>query len=175
MRVFADVAAGACILLFLAAALGKFDRWAEWSRLSEEIPVPTLVRRAIRLIVPAAEIVIVALTIAAPGAGLGAGGVVLAVFAIAVWVLARELEGRECNCFGAVAPGTISARLALRNATLALLAGGGWYLASTQRAPALSLGAVVATGLTGAVVLTVFQYRSLLGTARAVNEPKEVE
>ena len=84
LRALGEVAAGACALLFLAAALGKFDSWEQWSRLTKEIPAPAVLGRAVRVIVPAVESVVVVLSFAWPAAGLASGTVVLAVFALAL-------------------------------------------------------------------------------------------
>ena len=90
---------------------------------------------------------------------------------IAVWLLARRLSGRECGCFGAIAPATIGPRLAVRNAALAIVAAGGWYLARRENLPGLSLGQVLVTVLAGAIALMIFQYRLVAsgrGTARFI-------
>jgi len=94
-RALGDVAAGACALLFLAAALGKLDSWEQWSRLTKEIPAPAVLGRAVRVIVPAVESMVVVLSFAWPAAGLASGTAVLAVFALAVWLLAPRLSGRR--------------------------------------------------------------------------------
>ena len=161
LRVLGDVAAGACALLFLAAVLGKLDSWEQWSRLTREIPGPAVTGRAVRVIVPAVECVVVVLCFAWPAAGLASGTAVLAVFALAVWLLARRLSGRECGCFGAIAPATIGPGLAVRNAALAIVAAAGWYLAQQENLPGLSLGQVLVTVLAGAIALMLFQYRRL--------------
>lgn len=175
MKLLADVAAGACALLFLAAALGKLDSWAQWSRLTAELPGPAPLGRAVRVTVPVIEGLIVVLSFALPVAGLAAGAVVLAVFAVAVSFLARRLAGRECNCFGAIAPASISPRLAGRNIALAGLAAAGWYLALLAKSSALSLSAVLVTLLCGGIALTLFQYRSLRGTARTIHNVEGIE
>lgn len=169
----AEVAAGMCALMFLAAAGGKLDTWAEWSRLSEELPGPVVLRSAVRIMVPALEAGIVILSFALPAAGLAAGAVVLTGFAAAVWLLAPRLSGRECNCFGAIAPAAISPRLAARNIALAGLAAAGSYLALLEKPGALSLPAVLLTLLCGAVALMLFQYRSLHGTAQVIHNVEE--
>lgn len=129
IRVLADVAAGASALVFLAAALGKLDSWRQWSRLCEEIPGPGVLGRVVRIMVPALEGIIVVLSFAFPIVGLAAAALALTGFGLAVLLLARRLEGHECNCFGAIAPGTISQRLAARNVTLAGVGGVSWYAA----------------------------------------------
>jgi hypothetical protein len=165
-------------LLFLAAVLGKLDSWAQWSRLIEQIPGPPLVGRFARFAVPASEVAIVALSLASPVAGLAAASLILACFAIAVSALARRLGGQECNCFGAIAPATISPRLAGRNAGLAVLAAGGWYAAHHANMQAQPAGNAVATVLVGVIVLMLVHYWRLRETALAVNElptAKEIE
>lgn len=177
LRALGDVAAGACALLFLAAALGKLDSWEQWSGLTSEIPAPVVLRRAVRVIVPAVECVVVVLCFAWPAAGLASGTAVLAVFALAVWLLARRLSGRECGCFGAIAPATIGPRLAVRNAALAIVAAAGWYAARQENLPGLSLGQVLVTVLAGAIALMLFQYRHLRQAAGrpASSTPEEGE
>lgn len=161
IRTLADVAAGAFALVFLAAALGKLDSWGEWSHLNEEMPGPALLGRAVRVMVPALEGVIFVLCFVLPIVGLAAAAAVLAVFAVAVWFLARRLAGRECNCFGAIAPATISPRLAARNIALAVVAAAGWYAAWREDLQLLSLGKVLVALLFGAIALMLFQYRRL--------------
>jgi len=168
VKVLADLAAGACALLFLAAALGKVDSWAQWSRLSEELPGPASLGRTVRVMVPAAEGMIVVLSFALPAAGLAAGAVILAVFAVAVRVLARRLAGRECNCFGAIAPATISTRLTTRNIALALLAAIGWWVVRHENLPAFSFPKVLVTLLFGVIALMLVQYRRLRQATRPV-------
>ena len=177
LRALGDVAAGACALLFLAAALGKLDSWEQWSRLTKEIPGPAVLGRAVLVIVPAVESAVVVLCFTWPAAGLASGTAVLAVFALAVWLLARRLSGRECGCFGAIAPATIGPRLAARNAALAIVAAAGWYVAWHENLPRLSLGQVLVTVLAGAIALMLFQYRRLRQAAvrPASSTPGEIE
>jgi Methylamine utilisation protein MauE len=172
MRVVADVAAGACALLFMAAVLGKLDSWPDWSRLTKDFPGPTAFGNAVRVVVPAVEASIVVASFAVPTVGLAAGAVVLTCFAVAVWVLGRQLAGRECNCFGAIAPATISPRLAVRNAGLAIALLASWVVSYHERAQALSLGKVIATVLGGAIALTCFQYRRLRHATLTATDPQ---
>lgn len=175
VKILADVAAGACALLFLAAALGKLNSWGQWSRLTADVPGPAVLGRVVRFAVPAAESTIVVLTVGWPIAGLATGAVVLAVLAFGVWILARTLlTGRECNCFGAIAPAAISQRLAGRNIALAALAVAGWYLAAHEHLQARSFSNVVATMLFGVLALLLVQSRSLWAAARAVRQREEV-
>jgi hypothetical protein len=168
VKVLADLAAGACALLFLAAAVGKLDSWAQWSRLSEEIPGPAPLGRAVRVMVPAIEGMIVVLSFALPAAGLAAGVVVLGGFAAAVRILAPRLAGRECNCFGAIAPATISPRLATRNIALAFLTAGGWWVVRHENLQAFSFAEVLVTLLFGVIALMLVQYRRLRQATRPV-------
>ncbi len=170
MSALADVAASACALLFLAAVLGKLDRWGEWSRLTAEIPGPALLSRSVRVTVPAVESAIVGLSVGWPIAGLAAAAVFLPGFALAVFLLARELPNRECNCFGAIAPAKIGPRLAERNIALASVAAVGWYIAQHQNLQALSLSTVLMTLLFGAIALMLFQYRRLRNAALTANK-----
>jgi hypothetical protein len=166
MRTFAEIAAGAFALVFVAAAVGKVDSWGPWSRLTEEIPGPGVLGRVVRIAVPAAEGAIVVLSLASPVIGLAAGAIILGGFALAVWTLARQLAGRECNCFGAIAPATISSRLASRNIALAILAAAGWYAARRESLQAMSFSKVLVTALLGAIALMGFQFRQLRQAAR---------
>ena len=177
LRALGDVAVGACALLFLAAALGKLDSWEQWSRLTKEIPGPAVLGRAVLVIVPAVESTVVVLCFTWPAAGLASGTAVLAVFALAVWLLTRRLSGRECGCFGAIAPATIGPRLAARNAAFAIVAAAGWYVAWHENLPRLSLGQVLVTVLAGAIALMLFQYRRLRQAAvrPASSTPGEIE
>lgn len=166
VNVVAVIAAGGCALVFLAAALGKVDSWGPWSRLSEQIPGPPLLRRVVLFAVPGTETVIAVLNFVWPIAGLAAGTVALAVLAVAVALLARRLAGRECNCFGAIAPATIGPRLAMRNVALALLAGAGYYVVRQEKLQTLSLGAVIATVVVGATALMTLYFWRLHQAAR---------
>lgn len=175
MRIVADVAAGVCALIFLAAALGKVDSWTQWSRLSAEMPGPAFLGRMLRVVLPAIEGMIVLLSVGWPIVGLAAGTVFLGMLAVAVSLLVRRLAGRECNCFGAIAPATISPRLAGRNVTLAILAAGGWYAARHENLPALTLPKIMLTVLLGTGALMLMQYRRLHQASRGqVTQAKEV-
>lgn len=166
MRVLADAAAGACGLVFLAAALGKLDSWGQWSRLSDELPGPSVLGHIVRVAVPAIEGAIVVLSVASPAVGLAAGALVLLGFAAAVWVLAARLPLWECNCFGAIAPATISGRLAMRNIALAILAAGGWLAARQENLRALPFSLVLGIALFGGIALMLVQFRRLRQVAR---------
>lgn len=171
----ADFAAGACALLFLAAALGKLDRWEAWSGLCAQIPGPPKLGRVVQSLVPIIEGAIVILCFVQPTIGLAAGAVVLAGFAIAVGLLARRLGGEECNCFGVVAPATISPRLATRNVVLAMLVAFGWFEAETEHLHALSLSKFLATLVSGAIVLMFLQYQKLSRTRRDIDRAEGVK
>lgn len=166
MTSVADVAAGANLLVFLAAVLGKLDRWGQWRSLSDEIPGPIVVRRAVRLGVPAAEGIVVVLTVISPASGLGVGAVVLLCFSLAVSLLARRLAGQECNCFGAIAPGRIGQRLAARNLLFALIAAAGCLLARHAAVHGLSLSKILVIVLCGVLALMLDQFRRLRRTTR---------
>lgn len=166
MTVPADIVAGACALLFVAAVAGKIDSWTSWSRLTTDLPGPQTVGHVVRVALPLLEGLIVVLCFARPVAGLAAGAIVLAGFAAAVFVLARRLPDRECNCFGAIAPATINVRLAWRNLGLAVLAGGGWYLAARENLQALGMPKVAATVLLGVIALMGSQYWHLRHAVR---------
>lgn len=173
IRALADIAAGACGLVFLAAALGKLDGWGEWSRLTEEIPGPAVLGHSVRFAVPAVESAIVVLSFASPTVGLAAGAAVLACFAVAVWLLAPRLSGRECNCFGAIAPARIGPHLAGRNMVLAVLVAGGWWVARRENLQALSFSKVLVIALFGAIALSLDQFRRLRRVARRVSHTLE--
>jgi hypothetical protein len=169
----AAISAGACALLFVAAVLGKLDSWAQWSRLTDEIPGPLPLGRAVRVVVPVIESGIVVLSFAHPSIGLATAAFFLLSLAGAVWLLSRILAGRECNCFGVMAPSTITPRLAQRNIALALLAAVGWYLAHNEKRQPLSVSAVVATLLCGGIALVLLQSRKLFVTVRTVSQREE--
>ncbi len=173
MNAFADVAAGVCALLFLAAALGKLDRWPQWSQLSEDIPGPDVLGQVVRVGVPAIETGIVVLCIASPTVGLAAGTIVLVGFSVAAWLLAQPLAGRECNCFGAVAPAMIGPHLAARNLVLAILLAGGWVAARHEHLQALSFSKVLVIVLFGVIALMLDQFRRLRRAARPVSPALE--
>jgi hypothetical protein len=169
----ADVAAGACGLLFCAAALGKLDRWHQWSQLTAEIPGPRVLGRVVRVSVPAIETAVVVLSVASPTAGLAAGAVALGGFSVAVWLLAQRVAGRECNCFGAIAPARIGPNLAARNIVLAILVAGGWWVARHERLQALSFSKMLVIVLFGAIALMLDQFRRLSRVARPVSPTLE--
>lgn len=176
MYVATEVAAGACALLFLAAAVGKLDRWTQWSALAETIPGPNFVGHIARLGVPMIEVVVVVLSFMVPIAGLAGGAIVLVFFAVGVGLLARRLPGRDCNCFGVIAPAAIGHRLVARNVGLAILAAAGWYGAREDNLRALSFSKVLMTLLTGGIALMLVQYRRLHQVARPTSPmAKEAE
>ena len=176
MTVVGSVAAGACALLFLAAVLGKLDSWKQWSELAKEIPGPPVLGGLAQVLVPILEFAIVLLSFAWPVIGLAAGAIALTGFAVAVWFLAHRMSGRDCNCFGAIAPAAISPQLAARNVVLAAGAAAGWYVAQRATLGAMSLSEVLLTVLVGVIVLMGAQYRALRETALRVSaDVKEVE
>jgi hypothetical protein len=85
--------------------------------------------------------------------------------------LAPRLTGRECNCFGAIAPATIGWRLAERNAGLAVLAGAGWYIAQRKHLGPISLSQVLVVMLFGVILLMLNQYRRLREAGRPTSQP----
>jgi hypothetical protein len=174
MRVVGDIAAGACALLFLGAVLGKLDSWSQWERLTGDFPGPVGAGRVVRVLLPVIEGSIVLLSLAFPRIGLAIGIAVLLCLAGGAWHLTKKLQGRECNCFGVIAPTRITPRLALRNAALAVLLAGGWYTAQHDKLQTLSLSAVLATLLCGGIVLMLLQSHRLIATVRTVGQGEEI-
>jgi len=152
------IAVGTSALVFAAAALGKLDSWGEWTALTDEFGLPRPWRRPVQFGVPLAETAIVVTSILAPTAGLAAAAALLALFAAAVWVLRGRLAGRECNCFGAVAPATISGRLAARNALLAAPAAAAAFAAGRADVQALPPLEVLVTVVVGTILLMGFEF-----------------
>lgn len=176
MSVLADAAAGSCALVFLAAVVGKLDRWSQWSRLTDEFPWQPVFGRAARFVVPAIEGAVVVLSLAVSIVGLASAALVLAGFALAAIFLSRRLAGRECNCFGAIAPATINRRLAARNVMLALAATAGWYAARQANVRALPLSSILLVLLVGVIGLMLLQHRRLQRAARPTSpRPREAE
>jgi hypothetical protein len=163
----AHLAASASGLLFIAAALGKLDSWREWSQLTLELAGPSPLREVVRFMVPAIEAVVAILSFVWPPLGLAAAAAVLSVLAVGVRLVEPRLGGRECNCFGAIAPARISGRLVLRNAGLAAIAIAAFFAAWHADVRALSPLRVLATVLFGATGLMAVEYKRLRQSSRA--------
>lgn len=159
MKTSADLASGCCAVLFLVAALGKFDSWTAWSTLTTDLPGPPVLQRAVRWTVPLAELAVSGISFVKPPAGLAAAAALLALFAAGVWFLAGRLPGHECNCFGAIAPSRLSSGLAFRNAVLAAAAASGSYLTQEARLQRLSGSSALVALVTAVIAVMVTQYR----------------
>lgn len=162
-----DLAAAASGLFFLAAAFGKIDSWAAWSRLTGDLPTPRSTRFAARFAIPVAETTAGVLSFLRPAAGLGLATFVLLSFAVAVWLIEPKLSGRECTCFGAIAPAQISKRLALRNLLLAAVVGSAFsasLIAKPSTLPALDVFAAI---VIGASIVLVLEYARVRQASRA--------
>jgi hypothetical protein len=149
----AQVVASALCLLFVSACLGKLDGWRAWRRsVSTLLAQPTTIRAA-AFGVPAIEAIISALLILRPRVGLASAGLLLALLGIAVLILSRRHAGIACNCFGALAPSTITRSLGLRDLGLATMAGVTLALAPADAGSALPTGQVLALLAFGLLIL----------------------
>ena len=117
------VALGAVAAMFALAAAGKATSRSSWLALVSTIIGGSSRARVLAITLPAIEIVIAAAVVGWPAGGLPAAAALLVIFGVAVASLSRRLRGVSCNCFGALVPDHIGARLALRNLMLALVCG----------------------------------------------------
>lgn len=129
MRIAGLVAALVLAAVFVRAGAAKLARPGPTaaSFLALGVPIPAFMARA----VPAAELVLAVVLIAAPVAGGLASLVLLASFTV---LLARALaSGLDvgCNCFGSASTEPVSRRDLVRNGFLAMLAAAAVVLSRT--------------------------------------------
>lgn len=163
---FARVAADGCGLMFVLAALGKFDGWSEWASFARAFPGPQIGRETLRITLPVVEAVVAALAFGDPRLGLPVAAGVLAALAVGVLVFGRFLRGQECNCFGVAAPSRIGPSLAIRNVAFAVVATAGAYAAATSALGPIPGSQILATALAGVVLLIAFELRRFGERAR---------
>jgi hypothetical protein len=156
----AELVAAAYSLLFAAALLGKLDSWRSWSEaVAAFVPRRPRAVAVVRFGAPLAEGAVVVLALSLPKIGLVAAGALLVVFAVAVVLLRPAHAGRECNCFGSIAPSQISLSLAARNGALAgtafAVAIGVWNLRVSRLSPSQMLVLL----LVGSLLLVCAEFR----------------
>lgn len=161
-------------LLFLGAALSKFDTWRMWAETTRDLfsggnPFSRgkHLTKLVRVAVPLVEMMICATLLIAPARGLLLSSVLLAVFAGGVYVLSKNHAGSKCNCLGALASSTISPLLALRNLLLALVAAIGAQLADRSRMLSITPPEVALTLLVGLIIL-------LYGEGQRLRKAREI-
>jgi Methylamine utilisation protein MauE len=156
--------------MLVVAFAGKLDGWSVWHDTATGLPRPNWIGAEVyAYLVPASEVIVAGLVFAKPVAGLAACAGLLVVFTVVVWVITRRDNTLACNCFGTVSRGTITRRLALRDASLAGVAfvcGG-----VARRHGALGVpGAAYAMGVVAALVLLIsVEWRA----APRLNRPTE--
>jgi hypothetical protein len=159
---FTQFVAGAYVLVWLSAFVGKIDGWRDWRRTIDALIRSPRVRRAATVGVPSVEFASAILLVLAPRAGLWASAALLLLLAAAVLALTHRHEGEDCGCFGALAPATISARLAVRNvaltapAALAVLSAG-----TVEPLPAVELLGLTVIAVTGLLASEAWALRSI--------------
>lgn len=157
-----EAAAAAYGLMFLAAGFGKIDAWSNWSvTVSSIFPLGHSLNRLIRYGTPCLELGVAGLVWQSPEFGLALSSGLLLGLAIVVLVANRNLGGRPCTCFGAVAPTSFSPRLAMRNLTLSALAGAMTLLATKGYAANLSIIEIGLVTWIGFIALLILQYRRI--------------
>jgi hypothetical protein len=145
-------------LIFVASVLGKLDGWGRWSALASALPFPPRLREAVRLLLPVLEAGVVAVLLLFPVAGLLASSALLAIFAIAVTLIAKRIGPAECGCFGALTPTKLGTALAVRNALLASAAALGVALVLQADTSRPSLAALALGLLLGLWILLPLEY-----------------
>lgn len=153
-----QIAAAAYGLLFLGAALGKFDGWTEWVEAVRRFPLVEALRKPVAVLVLSAEALVAVLAVSAPAIGLAASATLLAVFGGLVLALRKRLAGQECNCFGAAMPSEIGLRLAARDFVLAAVAAAGSFGALRWKAGSLSLAQLVPILLAGLLIVMAGEF-----------------
>lgn len=155
--------AGLYALVLSAAAIGKVDSLRKWSRLVGEItPVGHPLRPLLLHGLPILEATVVLFLVLDPTRGLLAAGGLLLVLAAGAAALLPRLRGHECNCFGAIAHGTLNGWLVVRNACLAAGAAGIGLGARDLPAAPMPVAYVGSVGLVGMAILLVAQFQQFL-------------
>lgn len=151
-------------VLFLIAAVGKVDAWPEWTELSRKLSGHRSIAAGIAFGLPLAEGAVAVTCVVEPRLGLAAAAALLAALACGVLIAHRRAGAAACNCFGAIAPGELGPRLALRNGALALIAGTGSRLATSHGdVSLLTLLSVVSIG--ALVVMSAELFRLQLASS----------
>ena len=94
-----------------------------------------------------------------PKAGLLMSAVLLTTLGVGVLVLSSNAEGKDCGCYGALAPSRINRSLAARNLLLAGLAWSAFLVARRSVVPGLRAPAVLLLALLGALVVLAAEAR----------------
>jgi hypothetical protein len=161
-------------LLFFAAALGKADSWRTWRAVLDNLfPRLGVLGLPLSLAVPVAEAIVGILLVSSPKLGLYGAAVLLAIFALVVVLQTKEHAGRNCSCFGALAPSMISTTLALRDLGLAVAAALVVLLAHDTAAGAFTGYEILVTFLLGLFVLLTGESFKLRRAASVVRNNEE--
>jgi hypothetical protein len=154
-----QILAGAFAVFFAIVAAAKLDSWRSWSAavsgwLPAALPVGLVV-----VALPAAEALSAAGLVVSPKAGLLMAAVLLTTLGVGVLALSSRAEGKDCGCYGALAPSRINRSLAARNLLLAGLAWGAFLLARRSVVPGMRAPAVLLLALVGALIVLAAEAR----------------
>jgi hypothetical protein len=159
-----QILAGAFAVFFAVVAAAKLDSWGSWSAavsgwLPAGVPVGLVV-----VTLPSAEALCAAGLVVSPKAGLLMSAVLLTILGVGVLALGSNAAGKDCGCYGTLAPSRINRSLAARNLLLAGLAWSAFLLARRSMVPGLRAPAVLLLALLGALVVLAAEARRVLGT-----------
>jgi uncharacterized membrane protein HdeD (DUF308 family) len=163
-------AAAACALLLLSAALGKMDSWRAWSVTTSQLfSSSPRFGRAVRFLIPLAELVVGIAVIIRPKVGLFFASLLVAAFSLGVGSLVRNHRGSMCNCFGPLSRSTISYGLSMKNGALSLAIGIVLFLGRAAEVKPLTLGDILLTALVGLLAIMTVEFTRV---SRARGEPR---
>lgn len=161
MSAITVVAASVLAVVFGWGGIAKLIRYPEWKEVLQSYSVPVGIHRVAALLVPIAELSVVALLLVGRArAGAALTLALLALFSRAFVAAAHQRGGRvACGCFGKAAPHDYRLLLA-RNASLTICAGIVLIYGHDRLSPLpatdpgfLLPGAIVLLGLSLALVL----------------------
>jgi hypothetical protein len=141
--------------IFVVAGVAKLDNWRDWNETLGNLLPSRPGARAIGRFLPTLELAAGALALIRPALGLLACGTLLVALGFSAGFFSLSHSGEACNCFGAVMPSQIGARLAVRNVGLGIAALGlAWY-AERLGVPRLGLLEVAAATFAAVLLLSL--------------------
>jgi hypothetical protein len=160
-----QIAAGAFAVFFAIVAAAKLDSWRSWSSAVSGWLPAALPVGLVAVTLPSAEALSAAGLVVSPKAGLLMSAVLLTTLGVGVLALSSNAEGKDCGCYGTLAPSRINRSLAARNLLLAGLAWSALLLARRSTVPGLRAPAVLLLALLGALVVLAAEARRVLVTS----------
>lgn len=148
--------------IFVVAGVAKLDNWRDWSEtLRTLLPSRRRARAVVARALPALELVAGILALVRPPLGLLACGTLLIGLGLGVSFFSLSHGGEACNCFGAVMPSEIGARLAVRDIALGVTALALAAYAGRRGVPGPGVLEVVAAIFAGVLLVSLIGLKEL--------------